>query len=98
MLLHLDGGLEDPVVDVLDVAGKQNGGFSVGEALELSGLLENGGEQGNVRLVLFGVGERVADFLVVDEFFRNAGFGVVNGHCCLCRGDFGVLERTRRST
>lgn len=80
VLLHLDGGLEDPVVDFLDVAGEQHGGFAVGQALELGGLVKDAHEQRNVRLVLFGVGERVADFLIVDELFRYAGLGVVNGH------------------
>ena len=80
VLLHLDGGLEDPVVDLLDVAGEQHGGFAVGQALELGGLVKDAHEQRNVRLVLFGVGERVADFLIVDELFRYAGLGVVNGH------------------
>ena len=51
----------------------------MGETLERSGLLKKRVDERTVVLMFFGVGERVNNFFVADEFFCYTGFRIVHG-------------------
>ena len=59
---------------------EQHRRLAVGEALQRRGLLQDLIDEGEIRLVLFGVRERLPDLSVVDEFGSDLRLRIVHFH------------------
>ncbi len=68
LILDFPGQGVDPFQDGRIFAGKENGSFPVGESLQGAGFVEELPAVGQVAAVFVRKGQRVQDFLMVDEF------------------------------
>ena len=69
VFLDLNGRVKDALRDRRIFVGEQHGRFAVRQALERQSLGEDLIDEFGVVLVFLAVGQRSADFLIVDEFF-----------------------------